>query len=350
MSTNKASGMVFSKALAGQLSGMFGKLIEELRESQKNQTSKGDAHIQETIRTLGHSNFTIGYEGLKEIHPGEPWPPAVVSDLAAIIANHFRTIFFIGKDRGVKEELLGRELLLGVLLRATGEPGGWRVLQNQGETLYFHRPGSQELQDLISRFAEATNRLFGLVGALRSTPESAPAIISAWGFLSTCEIGELARTVFSSKVQERPAGDSGSIPAGPSTKENATTCDLEKVKILINLLKTAHEAEDRKSAIMAPFLAELGLPPEENHRIERRMVETKPFPVDYLPFQREPWRKLDLLMDLIGFTWIDPKQIVIKTQFVKDVGRTLGFSPEDMDWLLEEEARAKAFRGRSLLP
>lgn len=328
-------------------------LVPDLREGRVNPLPAGLTDWMEITRFFGRKNFTVGLEGTNEVLARDCWPPATGAEIGTILAHHLQLVFFLGKASGVKEEVLSRELLVSVLVHGTTEEGDRRLQPDGGQGLVFRKPGEPSFQGMISLLAEKTAWELTKARIVRFCPVVAAEVLAAWGLLSTLEVAQRAKDLLTKnlRVEETPATtSSGAERRRFSPSEKNALCDLEKVRILINLLKDDHLDDDRKTVMMKPFLDELTLPEEDAHRLKKKMADSKPFKVEYPLFLQNSWRKLDLMLDLIGLALSDQKMTPDKTRFLMEAGRALGYPTEELDWLMEEEVRAKSLRTRMLFP
>jgi hypothetical protein len=341
----------FARALMERLPDLLAARGPDWRTPEQASPRTPGESLLDRIRSFGRRNFTLGIEGTWEAPIGPQWPPGNVSDFVQILANHLQLILAIARAHELSEETLGPDLPLALLIKTLTDVDSRDVLEIRGSTVII-RPADEVAQLRWSVvLAEGLARTFDRVRIVRSNQTLAPSVMAAFGYLSSCDLGKQALDLLTREiVREAPIVCRDPEPIAVDGRPDDPGCELEKIKVLINLLKSDHLPDDRKEVMMAPFFEMAQTPGEELHRIRRRMPNSRPLNSDCSPLMKQPWRKMDLMMDLIGLALSDQRMNPIRAGFIQEIGVALGFSAVDLDWLLDEEVRAKPYRGRRLNP
>ncbi len=348
----------FSRALSERLFTVLPSVITEERETLHKAT--GNTPIgeppasvsvtpQEIIRSYANRNITLGMEATNDFFNAKTWPHSSLAEVALITANHIRMLYHIGKTYGKEETVLELEFLTTILFRAIDGSDSDGFLRIEGNRTVFHRPDEANQGTFLSLYSEKVARNLGKARIVQFLPEVAQIALAAWGMFSSDEIGRrgiefLSREAVISSGGNRPTGQTEKTGSGSFETEGR--CNVEKVKLLVNLLKDDHVPEDRKAALVEPFLRELRLDEVEAHRLQKKVPDTKLFKVDLLVFQQQPARKIDLMVDLVGLAFFDQKINPNRTIFVKNTGRDLGFSTDELERLLDDGVQTIAFKKR----
>ncbi|MBF0501871.1 MAG: hypothetical protein HQM09_17165 [Candidatus Riflebacteria bacterium] len=339
----------FTLLLTEQLADLLPSVIKEICEvSLRNESDKYDS-VSEIIRRHANKNITVGLDSPSDLFEEKTWSNSAIADIALIICNHVRMLFNIGKAFGKEDAVLGLELLVSILLEATDISETSGLLRMADGRTQFHPPDEVTFRALLFRYAGIVFRKLEKARIAKFHPRVVPLVIGAWGTFSADEIGRrgiefLSRELIICSGDNKPCNFSGK-EIQPSLEADVS-CDIEKVKVLINLLKYDHVPEDRKTAVLELFIDDLHLDVIEKQRMRRKVADVKLIHADLLIFQKHDSRKIDLMIDVLGLAFFDYKITPARIFFVKNIGKEIGFSVEELDNLIDEEVRILAFNSR----
>lgn len=315
--------MAFAADLKRALEPVCDELFAEVPSQQCQ--SRGE-RPEEQIRHSANSNLILGFNCGCSSGEREAWMVQIVPVVAKIVGAQVRLIRDLVFSLHDPPESRTQEFVLGILLRANG---GSFV----GSFQFAGHPDCGRM--LLMLCGEALGRILARVRTPRIDRDLVAPIMGAWGKWSTHEVGRQAMAAISSQSPER--NHRSEVIADEAEGEHE--CDLQRVRILANLLKIEGMAEDRKQEIVLTLIEGGGFSEDEIREFDRRLSGERRFRVDATPFQGRSERKIDLLMDLIGLAAMDRKISLRETEYLKEIVATLQMSAEELADVLEEEAR-----------
>ena len=293
--------------------------------------------VPSIINSYSVTNAAIS--GSVSLVPG-PWGMvAVIPEIAAVIRNQLAMIYDIGMAYG-KSKVMNKELLAAVLLTAMGSSAG-SLLVMQGSKVLVKRVSLRVFKRIIEMLAgritqqilkSAISKWLPVVGA------AAMAVLSNYW---TQQVGKKAVEIFekeivlSEEVIEEMPLETGSVSVPTATISRASTPgispDMPKVQTLVNLMKVdgTIKAEEREYA--QTIIGHADLTESERADLTQAIDKSGKFVVDYSAFASSPDDAIGLLVDMVTLAKRDGTFHITEKMFVKQVGKLLGFSDNDID-------------------
>jgi len=128
---------------------------------------------------------------------------------------------------------------------------------------------------------------------------------------------------------------SQSSPSSPYS----TTADFEKLKCLINLMKSDGLVQDVEKSFIKEVLAQSNLSQEQLQALQAGLKSTMPLPVVYGPF-RESWRdRMALLMDLVALAQRDGEVHPAEKAYILEVSANVGLQKGEINLVFRQQQR-----------
>jgi len=309
-------------------SGHFAKHPDEIPDKKS---------IQPIINAYSKNNAAISLGA--SLVPG-PWGMvAVIPEIASVLRNQLAMIYDIGMAYG-KSKVLNKELLAGVLLTAMGSGAG-SLLVMHGSKVLVKRVALGVFQKVI--------RILGgnaLQQALKSTiskwlPGVGAAAIAVWSHYSTRQVGKKAIEIFekdieiSEEVIEEMAFETESVADTTATISCEFTpsisSDMPKVQVLINLIKVDGIISAEEREYVKTIIDNADLTDSEKVDLTQTIDKSEKFVVDYSAFANSPDNAIGLLVDMVTLAKRDGTFHITEKIFIKQIGKLLGFSDNDID-------------------
>jgi uncharacterized tellurite resistance protein B-like protein/uncharacterized protein (DUF697 family) len=293
--------------------------------------------VPSIINSYSVTNAAIS--GGASLVPG-PWGMvAVIPEIAAVIRNQLAMIYDIGMAYG-KSKVLNKELLAGVLITAMGASAG-SLLIMQGSKVLVKRVALRAFQQIIAMLAGKITQQALKSAISKWLPGVGAAAMAVWSNYLTRHVGKKAIEIFEKEIvlseeviEEMPLEtESVSVLAATSIRVSAPSIspDVPKVQTLVNLMKVDGiiKAEEREYAQTIIGNADL----TESERVELTQILDKSgkFVVDYSTLASSPDDAIGLLVDMVTLAKRDGTFHITEKMFVKQVGKLLGFSDNDID-------------------
>ena len=245
----------FSKALAERLLDLLPAVITECETAQRDFSGKSE-DLAGIIKSYANRNITIGLETTSDLFNVKPWPLGSITELSLISANHIRMLFNIGKTFGKETSVLGLELLTAIMAKAVEFPEKNISLKISEGRTHFIRKNDATIKTYFNYFAEQASRQMEKARIVNFMSRLAPVAIATWGLVTAEVIGNLGAELLSRDIIFSSEGGSSSAQSEKGSQDLSKAdaqFDLEKAKLLVNLLKDDHVPEDRKATLVEPF-------------------------------------------------------------------------------------------------
>ena len=313
-------------------SGHFAKHPDEIPDKKS---------VSSIINSYSLTNAAIS--GGAGLVPG-PWGMvAVIPEIAAVIRNQLAMIYDIGMAYE-KSKVLNKELLAGILITAMGASAG-SLLIMQGSKVLVKRVALRAFQKIIAMLAGKV-----LQQALKSAigkwlPVVGAAALAVWSNYLTRQVGKKAIEIFekeivlSEEVIEEMPLETESVSVRTTAISRAPTPnispDMPKVQTLINLIKVDGTIKAEEREYVQTIIGNADLTESERADLTQAVDKSGKFIVDYSAFASSPDDAIGLLVDMVTLAKRDGTFHIAEKMFIKQVGKLLGFSDNDIDETME---------------
>lgn len=312
-------------------SGHFAKHPEEIPDKKS---------VLSIINSYSITNAAIS--GGASLVPG-PWGMiAVIPEIAVVIRNQLAMIYDIGMAYG-KSKVLKKELLAGILITALGASAG-SLLIMKGSKVLVKRVALRAFQKIIEFLAGKV-----LQQALKSAigkwlPVVGAAALAVWSNYLTRQVGKKAIEIFekeivlSEEVVEEIPLETESVSVRTAAISRASipniSPDMPKVQTLINLIKVDGTIKVEEREYVQTIIGYADLTESEKADLTQAVDKSGKFIVDYSAFASSPDDAIGLLVDMVTLAKRDGTFHITEKMFVKQVGKLIGFSDNDIDEIM----------------
>ena len=296
--------------------------------------------VPSIINSYSVTNAAIS--GGASLVPG-PWGMvAVIPEIATVIRNQLAMIYDIGMAYG-KSKVLNKELLAGILITAMGSSAG-SLLVMQGSKVLVKRVALRAFQKIIAMLAGKV-----LQQALKSAiskwlPGVGAAAMAVWSNYLTRQVGKKAIEIFEKEIvlseeviEEMPLeAESVSVSTAAISRAStlSTSPDMPKVQTLLNLMKVDGTIKAEEREYMETIIGNADLTESERADLTQAVEKSGQFVVDYSAFTGSPDDAIGLLVDMVTLAKRDGTFHITEKMFVKQVGKLIGFSDNDIDEIM----------------
>ncbi|MBT3223944.1 MAG: TerB family tellurite resistance protein [Proteobacteria bacterium] len=321
----------FHNKLTEQLIGVFDGAAEARRSyyeaNPDKRPSPGD--IDSIITKYSYMNAAI--VGALTLIPG-PWGLfAVVPEIVLVIRNQVKMVYDIGVAHG-KDEVMTRELLLGISMSATGT-GTIGFLTMHGGKVLVRRPALRVFQKLIAVFAgRITQRLIKSAIA-KWVPVVGAIAMAVWTKTSTARVGRTANEILAKPIEISEGDPSGVLEDNAVVPKGSTADALEqKLHALANLMKADGDIGDTELEYIETILENGDLDIDTVEEIRASLTEPNQQAVDFTPFEDED-EALGLIMDMVALANRDGVFHSAERLYIRQVAKRINFPAEDVEAL-----------------
>lgn len=293
--------------------------------------------VPSIINSYSRTNAAIS--GGAGLVPG-PWGMvAVIPEIAAVIRNQLAMIYDVGMAYG-KSKVLNKELLAAVLLTAMGSSAG-SLLVMQGSKVLVKRVSLRVFQKIIVMLAGRITQQALKSAISKWLPVVGAAAMAVWSNYLTRQVGKKAVEIFekeivlSEEVMEEMPLETESVSVPTATISRSSTPgispDLPKVQTLVNLMKVDGTIKAEEREYVQTIIGNADLTESERADLTQAIDRNGKFVVDYSAFASSPDDAIGLLVDMVTLAKRDGTFHITEKMFVKQVGKLLGFSDNDID-------------------
>jgi uncharacterized tellurite resistance protein B-like protein/uncharacterized protein (DUF697 family) len=291
--------------------------------------------VPSIINSYSVTNSAIS--GGASLVPG-PWGMvAVIPEIAAVIRNQLAMIYDVGMAYG-KSNVLNKELLAGVLLTAMGSSAG-SLLVMQGSKVLVKRVTLRAFQKIMVMLAGRITQQALKSAISKWLPIVGAAAMAVWSNYLTRQVGKKAIEIFekeivlSEEVIEEVPLETESVPTTTISRASTPSIspDMPKVQTLVNLLKVDGTIKAEEREYVQTIIGNADLMESEKATLTQAIDKSGKLIVDYSGFASSPDDAIGLLVDMVTLAKRDGTFHITEKMFVKQVGKLLGFSDNDID-------------------
>jgi uncharacterized tellurite resistance protein B-like protein len=165
--------------------------------------------------------------------------------------------------------------------------------------------------------------------------------LAVWSNYLTRRVGKKAIEIFekeivlSEEIIEAIPLETESVFVQAATISRASTpsisSDMPKVQTLINLMKVDGIIKAKEREYMQTIIGNADLTENERTVLTQAIDKNEKFSLDYSTFASSPDDAVGLLVDMVTLAKRDGTFHITEKMFVKQVGKLLGFSDDDID-------------------
>lgn len=315
------------------ISNAVERVLDE-REKHYRENSTPDVNsIKSIIQDYSNKNAVIS--GGAGLIPGPLGMAASVPEIVAVTRNQISMVYDIGKAHG--HEKITTELLMAILFATSGQ-GTVSLLVIHGQKVMAKRVGARALQSIIKALGGRITQQAAKSMAAKWLPVAGAIAMATWSKYSTQKIGDHAIEIFSKEIEFIDVEIGEIQEQDLQTQDNTIVQPNEfaklKIEILINLMKIDGTLEDEEIKFIEHFIEMSNLSNAETMSLIEQIASTEKMQIDYLIFKNNKEEGLHLLIDLIALAKVDGKFHITEKMFIKNIGRVLEFSEDDVKELM----------------
>lgn len=310
-------------------------VVKDKREYYKNNPNAIPRIVDDVIAHYGNKNAIIS--GGASLIPGPLGMAAAVPEIILVVKNQIEMIYDIAIAYGKNEEI-SRELILGILLSASGQ-GATALFVVRGQKVLMKRAGLRVIQKIVKILGgEITQKALKSLAA-KWVPVVGAVAMAAWVKYTTSKIGEQAKNILSKEIvveqEELVEIVDHEVFFGDGI-QNRDLIDRMKICILINLMKIDGKIDDSEVKFIEECINKTELKSSEKIELISKIASNEKIEIDYAMFKKDKEEGLYLLIDLIALSMTDGQIHITEKMFIKEIGKMLDFSEEDVLELMKQ--------------
>lgn len=356
MSEPKDDGLQEAQSqLSSKMFDLFDSVINDRRSYYQKNPHKipSKSEIKTLIAAYSYKNAAI--TGALNLIPG-PWGLlAIIPELILVIRNQLKLIYDIAAAHG-QDEIMNRELLAGIFMSSLGL-GTMGLLTIHGGTVLVKRSSLRIFQQIVASLGGRVTQKLLKQQIGRFLPGVGAVIMAVWSKYTTSSVGKKATEILRKKIEfsdeevtqaEASADDVVEVvieidpiidpeldPANLDVDSNATQpLDLLKIKAVINLMKTGDQITQQDLDYVDSIIRTAAIDTETQHYLNELLQTSNKIDLDYSLFSSNPNHSLEILQSMIQFVKQRESIHITQKMYIKQVGKLLEFSDEDVAELL----------------
>lgn len=324
----------FKEKFNDKILEVLSNTIDERKNAYlNNQVTDIPKDVKDIFKKTANRNAII--TGASSIIPGPFGMALAIPEIALITKNQINMIYDIGKSLG-KEKSLSKELILGILLATTGSTT-IGLLTVQGTKILVKRTSLKAFQKVAQLFGVKVLQQSAKSMIGKWIPGLGAAALAAWTRYTTIEIGKYAVSVFNKDIEE-----SMEVIEDVKTEEESiqnkfeSSFHLEKMKVLINLLKIDRHIDDKEVKFMEDFIGKSDIDSNEKASLIENLTKDKTYDVDFGFLKNSLMESTGMIMDMIALIQTDDKLHFSEKIYFKKIAEEIGIEKEEIEELLTE--------------
>ena len=318
----------FKAKLSGQLLGVFDGAAEaQRRRFEAHPETRPQASEVDGIISY-YSNLNAGISGALSLVPGPLGMAAAIPEILLVIRNQVKMVYEIGVAYD-KDEVLTRELLLGITMSAAGV-GTIGLVAMHGSKVIVKRASLRVLQKMVGLLAGKITQQVLKSMVAKWVPFLGAAAIAVWTRYTTASIGRTAKQVLQLDitVEHDDVADHDMVVEPAGLEERI----FQKILVLSNLAKADGHVADVERAFIMVIIDNAPLTPDERETLRTRAAAPDLQSVDLTVFKEDD--AVALLMDLVALANQDGVLHSAEKLYIRHIARKLPLQLEDVESLL----------------
>jgi len=227
-----------------------------------------------------------------------------------------------------------------VLITAMGSSAG-SLLVMQGSKVLVKRVALRAFQKIIVMLAGKITQQALKSAISKWLPGIGAAAMAVWSNYLTRQVGKKAIEIFEKEIvlseeviEEMPLEtESVSVPTATISRASTPSIspDMPKVQTIVNLMKVDGTIKAEEREYVQTIIGNADLTESEKADLTQAIDKSGKFVVDYSAFASSPDDAIGLLVDMVTLAKRDGTFHITEKMFVKQVGKLLGFSDNDID-------------------
>lgn len=338
--TNVSQSSELQSKISDKMMTLFENVIKERKATYEKlpiQVATKE-NIEKIIKQYSLTN--AGISGASGLIPGPVGLIAVIPELTLVIKNQLCLICDISRLYG-KEEILTKELL-AVIFASAGGSAGIGLVTIHGSKLLLKRVSLRAFQKVVTIIGGKLTQQVLKAALAKWIPLAGAGAMAVWTGYMTKKIGEKAIEILQKDIEfEKDIEDDVEIPSNDIIEniDDSPTpplCELMRMRILCNLAKKDTNITDVKLQVMEQLITSCSL--SENVKLELIDQLTSPMPIEInlSAFDKKPDESTQLMIDMVMLAHCDGSLHLAEKMYIKQVGRMVGFSEDDINEMFEE--------------
>jgi uncharacterized tellurite resistance protein B-like protein len=316
--------------LAAKLMGVFDSAAETQRSYYATHPDERPKPGDVDAIIAKYSNINAVIAGGLTLIPG-PWGLiAVVPEIVVVIRNQVKMVYDIGIALG-KDEVMTRELLLGITMSASGT-GTMGLLTMHGGKVLVKRNALRVFQRLVTAFAGKVTQRVVKSAIAKWLPIIGALAMAVWTRATTAAIGRKAKEILSLPITitDEPL----ELTDDDLLADSGTIAMAQKLVVLANLMKVDGEIKPVEIEFLETILAHATDVDDDVVRgIRTTMEQPSQDPVDLGPFQ-DSSEAFALVMDMVALANRDGQFHPAEKVYIRHVANQINFPKEDIETLI----------------
>lgn len=321
-----------------KLQGAFASVMEDKnRYYQENPGKIPDpVMIGSLISACAAKNAAISASA--SLVPGPLGMLAVIPELVLVTRNQIGLIYDIGAAHG-KQEMMSKELLLGVFLSGMGTSAGSLMVLHGGKYL-VRRASLQVLQKVVAILGGKITQAALKSAISKWFPGVGAAAMAAWSNYMTRQIGKKAHEILRNPIENDPATPDIQLiepieytPVVAECAAPATAEPLEfyKLQVLIGLARIDGRISEEEERFLVDALDTSSLGVDHKLRLTAMLTDKVVSTEGVQEISASPEDAIALLSSMTALAKRDDQFHITEKLYIRQVGKLLGFSEGDID-------------------
>lgn len=313
------------------------KFAETYTKGNGTPEEKINSLIRWQISKTSTSGFLTGLGGLITL------PISIPADISTGIYIHMRMIAAIAHIGGY--DINDDRVKSLVYLCLVGEPV--KDILKDGGIAIGSKLAFSYLKSIPGKTLTKINRMVGfrlatkfgqkgILNLVKFVPLAGGIVGATVNAIGTNLIGNVAKKVFISTDNDEKNGADLNESEYAEFSE-VVNLDLLKFYSYINIIKVDGIVKEEEIEMFESEINHSFLPDKIKLDLISKVYEKEKTEVDYSHFQDKTEDSLELLRNLLKFAKIDNEFHILEKMFIKDVGKQIGFSAEDLEELINSE-------------
>lgn len=328
---NDSTLQEFQNQLINKLVELFDVVIDDRRNyyAQNPHKVPSQAEISRIIEAYSYKNAAI--VGMLNIVPGPLGLITVIPEIILVVRNQLAMIYDISAAYQ-QDKVINKELLAGIFASSLGVRT-LEFLTIQGGKVLVKRSSLRIFQQIMINLGTNITQKLVKQQITRFLPGIGTVLMATWAKYSTKTVGKKASEILSKNIQftNESVDD---IDPSISLEIDNESFNIIKIESLINMAKSAGQMTQQEIDYIEVLIHNSIHTDQNKIKLQNYLASTTVKIIDYKAFTVSPDDSLGLLVALITLAKQRESIHITQKMYIKQVGKLLEFSDEDVVELL----------------
>lgn len=306
-------------------SGLFDMMEKSFAQKQQEISANQFSPSNPEKIIEGYTRKNMALAAASSVVPGPLGILSAVPQLVISFGNQMKMIYDIGIANG-RQNIITKDVLLDIPIAAFG---GQTNLSSLQQSTNLNSSGMGVLQDKAFKLGQSVVQQTMKKSVVQFIPVAGSVMMGVWAKMSTQKISKSASDFFSPDKIYRET-----IAKNPITPEVEDKLQIEKIKLICNLVECNRDINEKELETLATIIANSSIPEKEQPSyLGEALMDNILFEIDY-DFLTQYGEHQDTIMEMAVMARRDGAIDEAERAYIYEAGNQLNIPKKNIDELM----------------